>query len=66
MITSKPNVDPEGLYTARKAAEALGISNTTIRKYARLGLIEMHIHKATGRQVYKGADIIKCWREVYL
>lgn len=66
MITSKPNVDPEGLYNTRQACKALEISPTTIYKYYQRGIIEGHVHKATGRYVFKGSDIIKCWREVYL
>lgn len=66
MTTSKPKVDPDGLYTPTQAAKALGVCRHTLLRYADAGLIKYKVRKVSGRRIYKGADIIKCWREVYL
>lgn len=66
MITRKPDVDPAGLYSIKDAAKALEMSQFTIRKYGKLGIIRVRVRKSNGRLVITGADIIKCWREVYL
>ncbi len=66
MTTSKPNVDPEVLYGVTQAARALEIHRTTVRDYAIQGLIKFRIRKAGRRPVTTGAEIIKCWRAMYL
>lgn len=65
MVTEKPNVKDDALYSQKEAAEALGISRSTIRRYAVSGCIRFKTRKANMRPVVTGAEIIKCWRSVY-
>lgn len=66
MITTKPKVDPTGIYNLKETAKALEMSPSTIRRYCKEGIIKVRVRKSTGKRVITGADIIKCWREVYL
>lgn len=66
MIITRPNVEPNGLYNKKQAAEILKISRTTISRYEDNGLIKFRIRKAGKRKVTTGAQIIKCWETVYL
>ncbi len=66
MITTKPEVDPDGLYIVKDAAAALQINRCTLDRYIRDGLVKCKIRKIGNRKVITGAEIIKCWRAVYL
>ena len=37
MTTTKPDVNPDGLYNQKQAAEALSVSRQTIRRYTASG-----------------------------
>lgn len=66
MTIDKPTVNPAGLYNQRQAAEALHINRHTVAKYEADGLIKFKIRKAGKAKVTTGAEIIKCWKDMYL
>lgn len=66
MITEKPDVKPDGLYTQKQAADALQINRHTIYRYEHRCCIKFRVRKSDNRKVCTGAEIIKCWRQVYL
>ena len=66
MIISKPEVDPNGLYNQRQAAEALHLDRHTIARYEANGCIKFKTRKAGNGKVTTGAEIIKCWQGMYL
>lgn len=66
MITTKPNVDPDGIYNIKQTIEALQICRTTLSKWIANGYIKARIRKTSGRPVITGAEIIKCWKAMYL
>lgn len=66
MIITRPNVVPDGLYSQRQAATALGVERHTIARYAADGLIKFRVRKAGKQKVTTGAQIIKCWESMYL
>lgn len=66
MITTKPNVDPNGMYSQTQAAAALGVDRHTVKRYEDNGYISFRIRKADKRKVTTGAQIIKCWQSTYL
>lgn len=47
-----------------EAAEFLGVSQTTIRKYAGKGIIPVHIHPGNGYRLFKRDDLEKFLRLV--
>lgn len=66
MIVTKPDVEPDGLYNQRQAAEALHIDRHTIARYAADGIIKFKVRKAGKKRITTGAEIIKCWKSMYL
>lgn len=66
MIITQPEVEPTGLYNQTQAAKALHIDRHTVAQYAKDGLIKFRVRKAGKRLVTTGAEIIKCWKSVYL
>ncbi len=66
MTTTKPDVDPEGIYNIKQAIEALQISRTTFNRWMSNGYVKVRIRKTGGRPVVAGAEIIKCWKTMYL
>lgn len=66
MITTRPNVVPDGLYNQRQAAVALGVERHTIARYAADGLLKFRVRKAGKQRVTTGAQIVKCWESMYL
>lgn len=61
MIISKPDINPEGLYTMTQAAEALHVDRHTVARYAKEGRIRFRMRKAGGRKVTTGREIMRCW-----
>lgn len=59
MTTEQPQVTPTGLYPIGKAAEALGIHRGTLRRAYAEGHIKAHRHRATGRLLFAGREIIR-------
>lgn len=66
MITTKPNVEPTGLYNQAQAAVALGVGRHTVRRYELDGCIKFKVRKAGKQKITTGAQIIKCWESTYL
>lgn len=64
MTKTKPNVEPEGKYELKAAAEALGIHKATLCKYHRDGLIKATLRRCNHRTIYSGAEIIRFWNSV--
>lgn len=66
MRVTSPTVEPSGMYNQKQAAEALGISRHTLRRYAKKGLIKCHARTINRGLVFFGSEIIECWRNVYV
>jgi len=66
MIPSRPQVDPNGRYSQRQAAELLGVERHTIRRWELDGLIVFKIRKAGKSKYTTGKQIVKCWEASYL
>ena len=60
---NEPVVNLTGRYPIGKAAEILGMSRGTLRKYSDLGLIKTG-HRRTGKQerFFLGSDLLHFWR----
>ena len=63
MTITEPVVSLTGRYPIGKAAEILGVSRGTLRKYSDLGLIKTG-HRRTGKmeRFFLGSDILHFWR----
>lgn len=66
MITTRPEVDPAGLYTQKQAADALQVERHTIKRYEDNNIIRFRVRKAGNQKVTTGTEIIKCWQSMYL
>ena len=65
MIIAQPNVDPSALYEVRDASKALHISYQTLYRYTQAGICQASVRKSNGRMVWRGSELIKCWRTIY-
>ncbi|MDY5354748.1 MAG: hypothetical protein SPG69_12145 [Bacteroides pyogenes] len=66
MTTTRPQVDPDGLYNQKQVADALCISRKTVARYEASGFIKFKIRKAGNSKITTGQQIIKCWETTYL
>lgn len=66
MIPIRPQVELEGRYSQRQAAELLGVERHTIRRWELDGLIVFKIRKAGKSKYTTGKQIVKCWEASYL
>ena len=66
MIITKPEVEPDGLYNQWQAAKALHVDRHTVARYANEGLIKFRVRKSGKGLITTGAEIIKCWKSMYL
>lgn len=66
MITTRPDVCPDGLYNQKQVAEALKIDRHTVKRYEDNGCIKFKVRKAGNGKVATGAEVIRCWQGVYL
>ena len=57
MRTSVEHVDPSGLYNCRQAADALGVSVSTIWRYTRCGTLHALYAASDGRPRYRGSEL---------
>jgi len=64
MVTELVGVKPEGLYSIGQACTILGIHRNTLRNYTASGKLKSHIHTLTGKQVYRGSDIVRFFNSV--
>lgn len=65
MIATRPQVNPDGLYSRKEAAQALGINPSTLHRYTEQGVIKASTRKGTGKRVWRGEDIIRLWLYIY-
>ena len=65
MISTRPLVKPDGLYSRKDAAAALGINPSTLHRYTEQGVIKAATRKGTGKRVWRGEDILKLWYIIY-
>jgi len=65
MRNKRPEVDPEALYNQTEAAALLGVDRHTVRNYELAGSIKFMARKAGGRKVTTGAEILRCWGDLY-
>lgn len=63
MIATEPEVSLTGRYPIGQAAEILGVSRNTLRKYSDLGMIKTG-HRRTGKmeRFFLGSEILRFWR----
>jgi len=66
MICRKPDVDLDGIYNQTEAAKALHVERHTVRRYELDGLLKFRVRKAGRCKVTTGAEIIRCWKGMYL
>lgn len=65
MRTDRPKVSPSVRYTQKQAAAALHIDRHTLKRYTDRGLIGCSEKLTGGAKLYRGADILRLWRELY-
>ena len=65
MISERPKVLSNGLYTQAQAARALGVSRHTVARYAQKGLLKFRIRRAGMTAVTTGEEILKLWNSRY-
>lgn len=63
MTPTKPQVNPNGLYSRPKTAEVLGISPTTLDNYSKAGFITYILNRYNMRKKYSGKEIIRFWED---
>ena len=66
MITDKPAVNPEGLYSQKQAATALQVERHTVARYEANGLIKFRVRKAGRGKVTTGEEIIRYKKKMYM
>lgn len=65
MITVLPDtLRPNGQYGAKAAAECLGVSERTLRRWVARGFLKKRVHKFSGRALFRGDDLIAFWHAV--
>lgn len=65
MTSTRPSVNPDGLYSRKEAASALGINPSTLHRYTEQGVIKAATRRGTGKRVWRGDDILKLWYIIY-
>lgn len=65
MITSKPDITPDGYYQMNAAAQALQISRTSLHRYTEKGIIKASVRRVNGRRIWKGSELLKLWYYIY-
>lgn len=65
MRVERPQVIEDGLYNQKQAAVLLEVDRHTVARYEADGLIIFKSRKAGGHKVTTGAEILRCWGEVY-
>ncbi len=70
MVTEKPNVSPLGRYSIVQSAALLGVCQSTIRNWLRLGVFKHteYNKRTVGRQAtfIKGAALLRIWNSQLL
>lgn len=60
----EPPVVKSGLYPVGETAKLLGVHRHTLDTYEQKELIESERSAYNGRRVFRGREIIKCWKRV--
>lgn len=60
MITTKPQIEPNGKYSVKAVCRILGIGASTLRTYRRNGLIKPV--NTSGHPMYAADDILALWK----
>ena len=63
MVEFVPKINPEGIYSAKRACVELGVTYYTLRSFRKKGFIEPINPKNRFRSRYTGQAIINCWYE---
>lgn len=66
MVTTKPDVNPIGMYNQSQTAAVLGVDRHTIKRWEDNGYIAFKVRKTNKQKVTTGQQIIKCWEATYL
>lgn len=61
MTTTRPDINPEGLYELKDAAAALAISRSTLHRMTERGDIKARVRRVNGHRIWKGSDLIRLW-----
>lgn len=64
MCEERPAIPQSGIYGAKRAAELLGISRSTLYEYTKQGLVKAHTRKCSGRLFWLGIDLLTLWNIV--
>lgn len=62
MTVIEPKVDKDGRYSAKEAANLLGVSRSTLARSVKAGKIKCGIRRSNGRRFYLGMEIVRYWR----
>lgn len=65
MTTEQPKVTATGRYPIGKAADALGIDRSTLRRAYLRGDIRARVSRANGRLVFEGKEILRYYNATY-
>jgi len=65
MTSREPHINPSDLYQLKEAAAILGVAQSTLHRYEKEGICKASIRRTNGRRVWKGSELIRCWRTIY-
>lgn len=66
MVRVRPIVNPDARYNQREAAQLLGVTRHTVRRWELEGHIRFEIRKAGRAKFTTGRQILRCWEATYL
>lgn len=64
MIAERPDIDINGYYSQKQAADVLHVCRHTIMRYEKTGALHFRIRKGTSRKVVSGLNLMKLWKTV--
>lgn len=62
--STEPKLDHRAGYPIGEAAAILGLSRSTMTKYANLGLVRYSVDCVSGRKIFRGEALLKLWRRM--
>ncbi|MCC8037767.1 MAG: helix-turn-helix domain-containing protein [Bacteroidales bacterium] len=62
MTPTIPDVADTARFTAKEAADLLGVDRSTIHRWTRERRLKKHYGRYSTRPYYEGKDIRDCWR----
>ena len=60
-----PPIEAKGRYSAKEAAELLGVSLRTIQRHTKEGYLHFGIRPVNGRRFYYGSELVRYWKAEY-